>query len=182
MRHGLSGWSGHLHSGQNTSLHCEEEHEALSVCRLPPGLGPDEAVIGETRLGAEQLGQVICLSPSESFLPSSLNNMWRTLDGETMMEAEWFLSLLALVGEVQLLMLTIALLGEILREKKFSLPRFSLSIFILDMKASLRSSCLLNFCKADLQVVETWHEFFLEMMEERGEVFLPEQLCRGPCH
>ena len=152
MRHGLSGWSGHLHSGQKTNLHCEEEHKALSVCWLPAGVGPGEARIAETRLGAEQLGQVICLSPSESFLPSSLNSMWRTLDGETRTEAEW-----SLLGEVRLLMLAMALLGEILREKKFSLPRFSLSIFKLDMKASLRLSCLpsLQVCKADLQVVET---------------------------
>ena len=72
-----------------------------------------------------------------------------------MLEAEWFRSLLAPLGEVRLMMSAMALRGEILRPKKFSLPRFSLSLFISDMKVSLRWSWILMPCKADLQVVET---------------------------
>ena len=100
---------------------------------------PGDPRIVETRLGLEQVGHLTSLSPSESFFPSSLKSMWRTLEGETRVEAEWFLSLL-LLGEVRLRMSAMALLGEILRpNKKFSLPIFSLSLFILDMKVSLRS-------------------------------------------
>ena len=112
---------------------------AFSVCWLTDGRESGDTRIVETRLGLEQAGHLTNLSPSESFLPSSLNCMWRdldaldALDGETRMEAEWFLSLLVL-GEIRLKMSTIALLGEILRSKnKFSLPRFSLSLFISDM-------------------------------------------------
>ena len=105
---------------------------AFSVCRLTAGRELGDTGRVETRLGLEQAGHLTNLSPSESFLPSSLNSMWRTLEGETRMEAEWFLSLLVL-GEVRLVMEAMALLGEILRSKKFSLSRFSLSLFMLDM-------------------------------------------------
>ena len=105
---------------------------AFSLCRLTAGRESGDTRIVETRLGLEHSGHLTNLSPSESFLPSSLNRTWRTLDGETRMEAEWFLSLLEL-GEVRLMMSAMALLGEILRSKKFSLPRFSLSLFMLDM-------------------------------------------------
>ena len=105
---------------------------AFSFCRLTAGGESDDTGTMVTRLGLLQTGHLTCRSPSESFLPSSLNRTWRTLDGETRMEAEWFLSLLEL-GEVRLMMSAMALLGEILRSKKFSLPRFSLSFFMLDM-------------------------------------------------
>ena len=116
----------------------------------------------ETRLGLEHCGQATNLWPSESFLPSSTKSLWRTLEGETRAEAEWFRSLLAALGEVRLMMLAMALRGEILRPKKFSFARFSFSLFISDMKASLRWSWLLQPCKADAQVEETWRGGMLQ--------------------
>ena len=101
-------------------------------------------------------------------MASSTKSLCRTLEGETMVEAEWFRSLLAALGEVRLMMLDMALRGEILRLEKFSFPRFSLSLFISAMKASLRLSWILLPLKAEPQVNETWRGRNLETTRKRG--------------
>ena len=147
------GWprcSSHLHSGQNTKPHLVEEHSALWLRTLRGGEGGTL----ETGLGLEHSGHRTICWPGVSLLPCSTNSLCRTLEGETTVEVERFLSLLAAEGEF-LFTSCIALLGEILLGWRFEIPTFSLSLFICEMKESLLSLWMRLAWRALLQLEET---------------------------